>query len=268
GADLSLANLSSAKLQYANLRAAKLRQVDLQNVDLSDMNLANLDLRGANLKEANLKKANLQGANLERISLESANLLRANLEGANLKRANLDNARTYGASFRGADLTGAIMPDGARYKPQTSDEEIDNQEAPQKNSQILIPATRQVIFTDKAPAPLGAYSQAIASSGQLIFVAGQIAIDMRLNDIVYTDNVEKQTEQVITNIGEILIAAGATFQNIVKITVFLADMNDFSGMNKVYAKYFDQVTAPARVCIQVSRLPKNVLVEMDCIAVI
>ena len=91
---------------------------------------------------------------------------------------------------------------------------------------------------------------------------------MRLNGIVYTDDVAKQTEQVMTNISAILAAAGATFQDVVKTTVFLADMNDLVAMNAVYANYFDRGTAPARVCVQVSRLPKDVLVEIDCIAVI
>jgi 2-iminobutanoate/2-iminopropanoate deaminase len=128
--------------------------------------------------------------------------------------------------------------------------------------------TRQVINTDQAPAPVGPYNQAIAASGQMVFVAGQIAIDPRLGDVVYTDDVKKQTEQVLANLEAILKAAGATFADVVKTTVFLADMNDFAAVNAVYAKYFPENTAPARACVQVSRLPKDVLVEIDCIAVI
>lgn len=128
--------------------------------------------------------------------------------------------------------------------------------------------TRKVIRTDQAPAPVGPYNQAIAATGQMIFVAGQIAIDPRSGDIVYTDDVTKQTEQVMANIEAILAAAGASFEDVVKTTVYLADMNDFAAMNAVYAKYFSEETAPARACVQVSRLPKDVLVEIDCIAVI
>jgi 2-iminobutanoate/2-iminopropanoate deaminase len=95
--------------------------------------------------------------------------------GANLKNADLTDAKTYGMNFEDADLSGAIMPDGERY----------NQEATQKNSQILIPATRKVIFTNKAPFPVGANSQAIAASGQFIFVTGQTAIDLRINGKAY-----------------------------------------------------------------------------------
>jgi 2-iminobutanoate/2-iminopropanoate deaminase len=195
-------------------------------------------------------------------------LLGANLKGANLKRADLTEANIYGAKFEDADLRGARMPDGDIYNQVPSDEKIGNQVVSQQVSEILIATTRKIIFTDNAPAPVGAYNQAIAASGEFIFVAGQIAIDLRINGIVYTDDVAKQTEQVMANIGAILAAGGATFQDIVKTTVFLADINDFAAMNAVYARYFDEATAPARVCLQVSRLPKDVLVEIDCIAAI
>ncbi|MCC5601399.1 RidA family protein [Nostoc sp. CHAB 5714] len=171
----------------------------------------------------------------------------------------------YGATFQDADLTGAIMPDGEVYKPIASQVEIGKQET---SLEKVISMTRKVIHTDNAPAPVGPYNQAIAASGQFVFVAGQIAIDPRLGDVVYTDDVKKQTEQVLANLEAILTAAGATFQDVVKTTVFLADMNDFAAVNAVYAKYFPEDTAPARACVQVSRLPKDVLVEIDAIAVI
>lgn len=128
--------------------------------------------------------------------------------------------------------------------------------------------SHKVIRTDDAPAPVGPYNQAIAASGQMVFVAGQIAIDPDVGDVVYAGDVAKQSEQVMTNIVAILAAAGARLEDVVKTTVFLADMNDFAAMNAVYARYFPEETAPARACVQVSRLPKNVLVEIDCIAVI
>ena len=132
---------------------------------------------------------------------------------------------------------------------------------------FILKMTRKIIRTDEAPSPVGPYNQAIAASGQMIFVAGQIAIDPKVGDVVYTDDVAKQTEQVMSNLEAILTAAGATFQDVVKTTVFLADMNDFTAMNLVYGRYFSEETAPARACVQVSRLPKDVLVEIDCIAV-
>lgn len=127
---------------------------------------------------------------------------------------------------------------------------------------------REVVRTELAPAPVGPYNQAIAASGRMVFVAGQIPLDVGSGVIVGEGDVVRQTEQVMVNLGAILEAAGARFDDVVKTTVFLADMNDFAAMNGVYARYFDEATAPARACVQVSRLPKDVLVEIDCIAVV
>ncbi len=128
--------------------------------------------------------------------------------------------------------------------------------------------SKKVIRTQNAPAPVGPYNQAIAVSGDLVFVAGQIPLDAASGEIVGAGDVTLQTQQVMANLEAILKASGAGFDDVVKTTVFLADMNDFAAMNAVYAKYFDEATAPARACVQVSRLPKDVLVEIDCIAVI
>ena len=128
--------------------------------------------------------------------------------------------------------------------------------------------TRKVICTENAPKPVGPYNQAIAASGTMIFVAGQIAIDIRINQVVYTEDINKQTEQVMANIEAILTEAGATWLDVVKTTIYLKDMNDFAAVNAIYGQYFDSTTAPARACVEVSRLPKDVLVEIDCIAVI
>jgi 2-iminobutanoate/2-iminopropanoate deaminase len=128
--------------------------------------------------------------------------------------------------------------------------------------------SKRVIRTQDAPAPVGPYNQAIAVSGDLVFVAGQIPLDASSGEIVGAGDVTRQTQQVMGNLEAILKASGAGFDDVVKTTVFLADMNDFAAMNAVYAKYFDEAIAPARACVQVSRLPKDVLVEIDCIAVI
>ncbi|MBW4489181.1 MAG: RidA family protein [Trichocoleus desertorum ATA4-8-CV12] len=128
--------------------------------------------------------------------------------------------------------------------------------------------TRKVIRTEQAPAPVGPYNQAIAASGQMVFVAGQIALDPQTGAIVGEGDVVRQTEQVMANLEAILKAAGATFADVVRTTVFLADMNDFAAVNGIYARHFDEATAPARACVQVARLPKDVRVEIDCIAVI
>ncbi|HAX74868.1 MAG TPA: reactive intermediate/imine deaminase [Cyanobacteria bacterium UBA11372] len=128
--------------------------------------------------------------------------------------------------------------------------------------------TRKIIRTDDAPAPVGPYNQAIAASGQMIFVAGQIPLDPKTGEIIGTGDIALQTEQVMANLQAILTAAGANWSNVVKTSVFLVDMNDFAAMNAVYARFFDEATAPARACVQVARLPKDVRVEIECIAVV
>ncbi len=128
-------------------------------------------------------------------------------------------------------------------------------------------SNKKVICTDKAPAPVGPYNQAIIASGQMVFIAGQIALDPETGEIVGTGDVVKQTQQVMKNLEAILTASGANWSNVVKTSVFLKDLADFATVNRVYAEYFDEATAPARACVEVSRLPKDVLVEIECIAV-
>ncbi|MGL5836361.1 MAG: RidA family protein [Waterburya sp.] len=128
--------------------------------------------------------------------------------------------------------------------------------------------SKQVIHTVKAPAPVGPYNQAIAATGQMLFVAGQIPLDPLSGAIVGERDITAQTQQVMANLGAILTEAGATWDDVVKTSVFLTDLANFVPMNEVYAEYFAEETAPARACVEVSRLPKNVLVEIECIAMI
>ena len=125
----------------------------------------------------------------------------------------------------------------------------------------------KIINTAEAPAPVGPYNQAIAANG-FLFTAGQIALDPTTMIIVGTGDVEVQTKQVMTNLQAVLKEAGCGWENIVKTTVFLKDMNDFAAVNAIYGQYFDEAIAPARACVEVSRLPKDVLVEIDCVAVL
>jgi 2-iminobutanoate/2-iminopropanoate deaminase len=127
--------------------------------------------------------------------------------------------------------------------------------------------SNQVIRTDQAPAPVGPYNQAIAASGRFLFVAGQIPLDPVTGEIVSAE-ISGQTEQVMANLGAILTEAGANWSDVVKTSVFLSDLQNFGAMNQVYARYFPSETAPARACVEVSRLPKDVLVEIECIAVL
>jgi len=126
----------------------------------------------------------------------------------------------------------------------------------------------KVIRTEQAPAPVGPYNQAIVARGQLVFVAGQICLDPKTGALVGGDDVAQQTAQVMANLGGVLQAARASFKDVVKTTVYLKDMQDFDAVNAVYGRYFEATHAPARVCIEVARLPKDVLVEIDCIAAI
>ena len=118
------------------------------------------------------------------------------------------------------------------------------------------------IATEKAPAAIGPYSQAIVC-GNMVFTSGQIAINPATGEVEAT-TIEAQAEQVMQNLGEVLKAAGSDFTKAIKTTCFLADMNDFAAFNAVYAKYF--TTKPARSCVAAKTLPKNVLVEVEVIA--
>ncbi len=122
----------------------------------------------------------------------------------------------------------------------------------------------QKISTDKAPAAIGPYSQGIIANN-MFFASGQIPIDPSTGEITGTD-IAEQAEQVCKNVGELLKAAGTDYANVVKTGCFLADMGDFAAFNEVYAKYF--TGKPARSCVAVKTLPKNVLCEVEVIAVL
>lgn len=122
---------------------------------------------------------------------------------------------------------------------------------------------KEVISTDKAPAAIGPYSQAIKINGML-FVSGQIPLNPKTGEIV-EGGIEAQTVQVLENLKAILTAAGHSLEDVAKTTVYLANIQDFATVNGIYAKYFQQ-ECPARVCIEVSNLPKGALIEIDVIA--
>ena len=122
----------------------------------------------------------------------------------------------------------------------------------------------KVVYTDKAPAAIGPYSQAIIMNG-ILFTSGQIPVDPATGEIS-GDTIEAQAERVMKNLGEVLKEAGTSFEKAVKTTCFLADMGDFAKFNEVYAKYF--VSKPARTCVAVKTLPKNVLCEVEVIAAV
>jgi len=122
---------------------------------------------------------------------------------------------------------------------------------------------KDIVTTDRGPKPIGPYSQAVKASG-FLFMSGQVALDPKTGDLVGTD-VRQQTERVMENIKGILEAAGSNLHHVVKTTVFLKDMNDFPAMNEVYGRYFS-AAPPARSTVQVARLPKDALVEIEVVA--
>lgn len=123
---------------------------------------------------------------------------------------------------------------------------------------------KKIINTTQAPAPVGPYNQSI-QSGNMLFVSGQIAIDPATGNLV-DESIEAETHQVMKNIQAILTEAGMTFENILKASVFVSDMGNYSRINAVYAEYFDESTAPARELVEVANLPKYVNIEISVIA--
>ncbi len=124
---------------------------------------------------------------------------------------------------------------------------------------------KKIITTSDAPAPIGPYNQAILS-GNTLYISGQIPIDPKTGDLVQGD-IQKEATQSMENLKAILTEAQMTFENIVKTTIFLSDMNDFTQVNAIYGQYFDEATAPARETVAVKSLPKFVNVEISAIAV-
>lgn len=125
---------------------------------------------------------------------------------------------------------------------------------------------QKAIHTTHAPEPIGPYSQAIIA-GNMLFISGQIAINPETN-LLEIDDLEQETHRVMTNLKNILQAADMDFNNVVKSSIFLSDMNDFAKVNEIYAAFFKTDTPPARETVQVSVLPKNVNVEISMIALI
>ncbi len=125
---------------------------------------------------------------------------------------------------------------------------------------------RRVISTENAPQAIGPYSQAIAAQGSFLFTAGQIAMDPKTGNVTGVE-IREQTKRVLENLKAVVEAAGSSLEQVVKTTVFLQSMDDFAAMNEIYSEYFKE-NPPARSAVEIVRLPKNVLIEIECIAVI
>lgn len=123
---------------------------------------------------------------------------------------------------------------------------------------------KKIINTSKAPAPIGPYNQAVLR-GDMLFISGQIALDPESGEL-HTDDLEKETEMVMENLKAILAEAGMDFENVLKTSIFISDMNNFGKINEIYSRYFKAETAPARETVEVANLPKFVNVEISAIA--
>tara|TARA_B100000424_G_C22924262_1_gene491705 strand:- start:734 stop:1114 length:381 start_codon:yes stop_codon:yes gene_type:complete len=125
---------------------------------------------------------------------------------------------------------------------------------------------KKIITSKNAPSPIGPYNQAVIANG-FMYISGQVGMNPKTGKII-KDSISEETEQVMKNLSSILNEASISFENVVKTTIFLSDMNDFSLVNEVYGKYFDEDTAPARETVQVSKLPLGVNVEISMIALL
>ena len=126
-------------------------------------------------------------------------------------------------------------------------------------------SSTKVIKTSKAPDPVGPYNQAI-KAGNFIYCSGQIAIDPISNKIKCLGNIEKETSQVLKNLLAVLNAGGARAEDVIKTTIYLTDLKNFKTVNDIYSDFFKGDKPPARACVEVSSLPKGVLIEIDCVA--
>lgn len=125
---------------------------------------------------------------------------------------------------------------------------------------------KKIVNTEKAPSPVGPYNQSIQTGGTLVFVSGQIALDPATNELVLT-SIEEETHRVMQNVEAVLAANDCTLDDVVSCSVFVKNMDDYSRINEVYGSYFNDDTAPTRALVEVSRLPKDVNVEISAIAV-
>jgi len=136
--------------------------------------------------------------------------------------------------------------------------------APRQLRTIRRMSEREIVHTDDAPAAIGPYSQAVKAKG-FVFCSGQIPLDPRTGKLIGGD-VKDQTKLAMENLGAVLRASGSGWERVVKVTIFLAEMTDFGAVNEVYATYFEGIDPPARACVAAKQLPKDVDVEIECVA--
>ncbi|MDT9268330.1 MAG: Rid family detoxifying hydrolase [Limnospira sp. PMC 1234.20] len=284
GADLTGAQFGECRqFSCCEIAQAITKNVNFDKVKFSDVNWSFLDLEGCsfyktnlhgtNWTETNCKNCNFKLANLENAIFREACLEGANFKQANLKKANLMKAKLKNASFIGADLTdvnsyltnyqeaqiiGAIMPDGEVYDP-------DDYSIVEGVESGVNSTKAEFINTENAPKSPNSPHQAVIIN-DFIYIAGQIAIDPRLNIMLCDDEITDQTRRVMDNIGAILTAAGVGWSKVVTTTIFMVNLQESDRMNSVYSSYFTNENLPICTCVAVSQLPENARVQIQCIA--
>ncbi|MDT9203917.1 MAG: Rid family detoxifying hydrolase [Limnospira sp. PMC 1286.21] len=266
-------NMAKAIIKNVNFSGSKMFSINWSYLDLEGCNFSGIygfriNLAAANCKKCNFKMANLEeailretcleGANFKQANIKTANLMKAKVKNASFVGANLTDANLYLTNYQEAQIIGAIMPDGEVYDPD--DYSIVEGGESGGNS-----TKAEFINTENAPKSPNSPHQAVIING-CIYIAGQIAIDPRLNIMLCDDEITDQTRRVMDNIGAILTAAGVGWSKVVKTTIFMVDLQESDRMNSVYSSYFTDGNLPICTCVAVSQLPENARVQIECIA--
>ncbi|CDM94577.1 MULTISPECIES: Rid family detoxifying hydrolase [Limnospira] len=251
-------NLYSVNWSFLDLEGCSFYKTNLHGTNWTETNCKNCNFKLANLENAIFREACLEGANLKQAKLKKANLMKAKLKNASFIGADLTDVNSYLTNYQEAQIIGAIMPDGEVYDPD--DYSIVEGGESGGNS-----TKAEFINTENAPKSPNSPHQAVIVN-DCIYIAGQIAIDPRLNIMLCDDEITDQTRRVMDNIGAILTAAGVGWSKVVTTTIFMVNLQESDRMNSVYSSYFTNENLPICTCVAVSQLPENARVQIQCIA--
>ncbi len=249
---------SDVNWSFLDLEGCSFYKTNLHGTNWTETNCKNCNFKLANLENAIFREACLEGANLKQAKLKKANLMKAKLKNASFIGADLTDVNSYLTNYQEAQIIGAIMPDGEVYDPD--DYSIVEGGESGGNS-----TKAEFINTENAPKSPNSPHQAVIIN-DCIYIAGQIAIDPRLNIMLCDDEITDQTRRVMDNIGAILTAAGVGWSKVVTTTIFMVNLQESDRMNSVYSSYFTNENLPICTCVAVSQLPENARVQIQCIA--
>ncbi|MDT9217347.1 MAG: Rid family detoxifying hydrolase [Limnospira sp. PMC 1240.20] len=256
--DFSGSRMPATNLSYLDLEGCNFSSIYASRINLAAANCKKCNFKMANLEEAIFRDACLEGANFKQANLKKANLMKAKVKKASFIGADLTDVNSYLTNYQEAQIIGAIMPDGEVYDPD--DYSIVEGGESGGNS-----TKAEFINTENAPKSPNSPHQAVIIN-DCIYIAGQIAIDPRLNIMLCDDEITDQTRRVMDNIGAILTAAGVGWSKVVTTTIFMVNLQESDRMNSVYSSYFTNENLPICTCVAVSQLPENARVQIQCIA--